>query len=274
MTSLRSVLLSFAIPAYLAALSFSPAMAADLPSRKAPAPVAYERPAATNWNGFYFGAFAGGSLASDSQGYSVTSPLLASLPPIIPVVNAAGSSNLRSRGADVGVEAGYNWVVSPQFVLGVEGDMGWSSLRGSETTNGTVPLFLIPFSITQKIDVDWQSSLRLRAGFTPLDNLLVYATGGPAVAHIRYANTFWDSDNETESASVSALRAGWTIGGGAEWAFSRKWSLKGEYRYSQFSGVNAKGSTTLTDGSTTYIGHSSGPIRENSVRVGVEYHLD
>ena len=60
MRSLRKAGVRFASSAILAALSLSFAMAADLPSRKSPAPVPYERPAGFNWNGFYFGGFAGG----------------------------------------------------------------------------------------------------------------------------------------------------------------------------------------------------------------------
>jgi outer membrane immunogenic protein len=82
--------------------------------------------------------------------------------------------------------------------------------------------------------------------------------------------------NETEHATFNAFRAGWTIGSGAEWAFNPQWSLKGEYRYSQFSAVTGTGSVTLanTNGSTAYVAHSTGDIRENSFRLGVDYHFN
>ena len=33
-------------------------------------------------------------------------------------------------------------------------------------------------------------------------------------------------------------RLGWTVGGGAEWAVSDHWSIRGEYRYSEFGPVS------------------------------------
>jgi outer membrane immunogenic protein len=62
--------------------------------------------------------------------------------------------------------------------------------------------------------------------------------------------------------SESATKAGWTIGGGAEYALSARWTAKLEYLY-----VNL--------GSRVFFGNSSTPIdsklRDNVLRLGVNY---
>lgn len=276
----RSVVAAVGLAVALAgAISPPQAQAADLPSPLAPVAPA----PAFDWSGAYVEGFAGGSFADVSQGYSVSSPWLsANLPALLPVVDGLGSQGLGLRGADLGLEAGYNWTIDRMYVLGVAGDVSWSSLSGQRTTSGTLPFVGLPYTINQQLSADWLGSLRLRAGFTPLDNLLIYVTGGPAFAHFSYNNAFVDTlvapflpGNETESASVQALRVGFTLGAGVEWAFSRNWSLSGEYRFSGFNGVSATGVLPLQQPtSTAYINHSTGPIQINTLRLGVAYHFN
>ena len=277
----RGLLLAVALVASAAGLS--PLLASDLPARKAPPAPVVEATTAHDWTGLYLGGYAGGSFANASQGYSVSSTFLsANLPTLIPFVNGAGSQGLGLRGADLGVEAGYDWKVANNFYLGVAGDLEWTNLGGSRTTSGILPLVGLPFIINQKLSADWRGSLRLRAGMTPVDNLLVYVTGGPAAGHFTYAASFWDNlvppfapGTETEAVSLKSLSAGWTLGAGAEWALTRNWSLKGEYRHSEYAALTGTGILPLQQPpSTAYIGHSSGAIRENTLHLGVDYHFN
>ncbi len=189
------------------------------------------------------------------------------------MIDAAGSQSLGVNGGQIGGEAGYNWEVSRLFVLGAEGDLAWSGLSGSHVVAGTVPNFGIPFTITQTLKADWQASLRLRAGLTPIDRLLVYVTGGPALANLDYSSAYWDPVPEIENKSFSSVKARWALGSGAEYALSANWSLKAEYIYSQFSAAKRTGSGVLADGTTAYIAHSAGTFRENSLRLGLNYHF-
>ena len=262
------------------ALGAVPALAADpLPQSRPSAAAALPR----DWTGFYVGALAGGAFGGSSQGYSASSTFLsANLPSLLPFADAAGSQSLGLRGADIGVETGYDWKVGSGFVLGVAGDLSWSNLSGSRVTSGTLPLVQFPFAISQSLSSDWQGSLRARVGVTPVDNLLVYATGGLAFGHFDYKAAFWDQltppfapGNEVENATFHAWRAGWTLGGGAELALSRNVSVKSEYRFSEYSAVTGVGELPLQQpSSTAYIGHSSGLIRTQSLRAGIEYRLD
>jgi outer membrane immunogenic protein len=258
-----------------------PALAADLLPQKAAPAAAAALP--HDWTGFYVGAIAGGAFGGSSQGYSATSAFLsANLPSLIPFADAAGSQSLGMRGADLGVETGYDWKVASRFLFGVAGDVNWSSLSGSRVTSGTLPLVQFPYAISQSLKSDWQGSLRARVGVTPVDDLLVYGTGGLAFGHFDYTATFWDQltppfapGNEVENATFHAWRAGWTLGGGAELALSRNFSVKSEYRFSEYSAVSGMGVLPLQQPpSTAYIAHSSGLIRTNALRAGIVYRLD
>ena len=203
-------------------------------------------------------------------------PSLAAAPPIIPVIDAAGSHALSLRGVLLGGVAGYNWQTSERFVLGLEGDSEWSDLSGSQFNTGNIPNFPpgTPYAIAQKLQPDWQGSLRLRLGFTPTARLLVYATGGLALANYEYASRFTDIFGETEGVSIGTIKLGETIGAGVDYAVMPNWLVKGEYRYSQFATVTAVGSAQLTDGTTASVAHSAGSLKENAVRVGIDYHFN
>lgn len=261
------------------------AYAADLPRHKdyLPPPPPLQAPPAHQWGGLYVGGFAGGSFGSAAQSYGVNSSWLATnLPPLIPFVNNAGSQNLGLRGADLGFEVGYDYAINQNVVVGAAGDLSWNHVSGERQTTGFFPVIPIPFAIDQRLSSDWQASLRLRAGVTLMDNLLVYATGGPAWARFTYTTSFVDTlvppflpGAETENASFRSTRLGWTLGGGVEWAISPSWSVDGEYRYTQFAAIKGTGVLPLQQPvSTATIDHSAGPIRLNSLRVGVKYHFD
>ena len=264
-----------------AAVGALPGSAADLSPQNLPPLAAAASP--HDWTGFYVGALAGGALGASSQGYSASSAFLsANLPSLLPFADAAGSQSLGLRGVDLGVETGYDWKVASRFLLGVAGDLNWSDLSGSRVTSGTLPLVQFPYAISQSLNSDWRGSLRARLGVTPVDNILVYATGGLAFGHFKYSSAFWDQltppfapGNETENAVFNGWRGGWTLGGGAELALSRNVSVKSEYRFSEYSAVSGVGELPLQQpSSTAYIAHSSGLIRTHALRAGIEYRFD
>ena len=108
---------------------------------------------------------------------------------------------------------GYNYQSGP-FVMGVEGDV---RRRGVDFL-GIYGLDLSNFRNEQ----GWIGTLRPRAGVAA-DNWLLYGTGGIAYSagdDARFPNT--------------QPRAGWTVGGGVEYAGGKQWSLGLEYLYADF----------------------------------------
>jgi outer membrane immunogenic protein len=80
-------------------------------------------------------------------------------------------------------------------------------------------------------------TVRGRVGWLATPDLLLYATGGVAVADVKMATFFVPTGilggNCTNSScgfgAVSATNAGPTVGGGLEYALSNSITLKGEY---------------------------------------------
>ncbi|MHC2433471.1 outer membrane protein [Bradyrhizobium sp. USDA 4451] len=211
----------------------SAASAADLSERgwtKAPPLVA----PAFNWSGLYAGVNAGGAWYND--GNITTSSNVASIIPPANIVRIP-VTNGNQAGVTAGGLVGYNYQID-RVVLGVEADFNYvdlkSSRNGSTTAtfaNGVTGSF--NFQNTSK--VDWFGTVRGRIGFVPTERLLIYATGGLAFGEVKtnIANSeafsnglsrLWLGDN-------SDVRVGWTAGGGAEYAFTNNWTLRGEYLY-------------------------------------------
>ena len=190
----------FLMAALLAGVASS-AMAADLPTRKAPpAPAQVYAPIFT-WTGFYAGVNGGWGWASPS------------------------SSNFASaNGGLLGAQIGYNYQVG-QFVGGVEADANWT---GMKSTNGYAPLG--GGAASNSFKTGFLTTERVRAGVA-LDRALIFVTGG--YAGIQTNASFNDVTNAI-SGSQSSWRNGGVIGGGLEYAFTNNISAKAEYLYAPF----------------------------------------
>ncbi len=156
----------------------APASAADVPVRQqqqyykaAPAPV-------FNWTGFYFGGHVGYGWGDTAVGGDVD-------------------------GFLGGLQLGYNWQLSRNWVFGIEGDISGTDI------NNAVP-----------VHVDYLGTLRARVGYT-WDRTMVYGTGGLA----------W---NRSSVGGVHDTDTGYALGLGIEWAFAPNWSTKVEYMYYAF----------------------------------------
>lgn len=232
------------------------AKAADMPA--APAPV-YRAPVvapAYDWSGIYIGINGGGawsrsnlstSTVFDPAGYfDVTS---------VPAVNAAGAQTIDATGFLGGGQVGYN-VQSGRFVAGLEFDFDYFRLRGSSTTTGVYPCCAPAiFTVSSSVRADWLATLRGRVGVAA-NNWLFYATGGLAVANVKGNFEFTDNcgdvaacngpggPNAFEAASVSKIRFGYAVGGGAEAGLWGSWSLKAEYLYVAFRSESVTGRIT------------------------------
>jgi outer membrane immunogenic protein len=267
-------------------VSIAAAFAADLPTHKAPPP-ADPLPMAYDWTGFYAGLNAGGAwgrsdpsttVGCPATGYFCTPVAFATNGPQIAGV-ASGSKN--SSGFTGGAQVGYNWQAG-NIVYGLEGDFGSFHLQGS--TGGTA-LYSTgapgrSFTVGTSYQTDWLATARGRLGWA-FSNFLLYGTGGLAITELKVSNSFTDNvviagaSGAIENASDSAVRVGWTVGAGAEWALSSHWAIKAEYLYADFGGrITANG--TIINPGTTYAGRSnpiatSANVTAQVARVGVDY---
>jgi len=208
------------------ALGVASASAADIQRRQMPAKApAYLPPPPYSWTGFYVGINGGGGFGRSD----FSDPF------------SSGSFN--TSGAVVGGTLGYNWQIN-QAVLGVEGDIDWSSMRGSSVC-GTV---LITTCETRN---DWLGTARGRLGYA-FDRFMPYVTGGLAVGDIKTSIAGVGSAHNT--------RTGWTAGGGVEAALAGPWTAKVEYLYVDLG----HGGSVLG---------SEAKFTTNIVRAGVNYRF-
>lgn len=225
-------------------LAVATASAADLPSRRyapAAAPVAFV-PAFT-WTGFYVGLQGGYQWATTKGSYNT-----------IPA-GVATNYSYDPSGWMIGGHVGYNYQIN-QFVFGVEGDVEWADLKA--TRRSVVP------ATFNRTNVDWQASLRARAGVA-FDRALIYATAGVAYAEVNYSfgTTVGGVPVAPALLSYSKDKWGWTVGAGVEYAFTNNLTGRVEYRYTDFgrvTGVSAINAVT-----------DSAKLNAHAVRAGISY---
>jgi outer membrane immunogenic protein len=166
------------------------AAAADL----APGPYYKAPPYAPpfSWTGFYLGINGGGGFGSSRW-------------------DSIGSTSV--SGGLAGGTVGYNYQIGPA-VIGAEGDIDWSGMRGTSAT------VTCPAGCTTSDS--WLGTARARLGYAA-GRFMPYVTGGAAFGNI----------NATAPALAggSTTNVGWTAGGGIEFSILGHWSAKAEYLY-------------------------------------------
>jgi outer membrane immunogenic protein len=183
-----------------------------------------------SWGGVYAGLHVG-------YGWGNADTELTPLPSAAIFVNLAPQTqDPNPNGVVGGLQAGFNWQKGI-LVLGVETDFSGSGMSGTNRTSPIIQNNGTPFPgagyIKVHQDTDWFGTLRLRVGATPIPKLLLYGTGGLAYGRVNYsANTnFLPPGTEQYPASFSKTKVGWTAGAGAEFALTKRWSVKAEYLY-------------------------------------------
>lgn len=122
---------------------------------------------------------------------------------------------------------------------------------------------------------DWLFTARPRVGYL-MGNALVYGTGGLALTNIRYNENFDDGPPfplDIESSSISRTKAGWTVGGGVEYAIANPWTVKLEYLYADFGSISTTGTDIFLGAPFTTFSHSV-TLKTNIVRVGLNYKFN
>jgi len=253
--------------AALAALLATPALAADLyrpaPIYKAP-PAAV--PAAYSWTGFYIGLNGGyGWNQSTGDSYCITPG---------GVLNGVGCDTpntgvVKPGGGLFGGQAGYN-LQSGSIVYGLETDIQWSGIKGSGSAidlccnPAAVPLGT--FSASSKLD--WFGTARGRFGVLASSNALLYATGGLIYGRESVSNVL-TFPLVSYPASATTTRAGWTVGGGLEFAFTGNLSGKIEGLYYDMGSVTDAFTSPLTGYTEGAKYNFTGGI----IRAGLNYHF-
>jgi outer membrane immunogenic protein len=248
----------------------SAASAADMAVKARPAPVPV---AIWNWTGFYIGASIGGDFVrSDVNGF--LNPLS---PGITPAQFADVNRQLSPRFEDTVViataQAGYNWQAGA-WLFGVEGDISWRRARGLSVINPMIITGIpAPGNLSiQSFESNWLGTFRGRVGGVVNNTLLLYVTGGLAVADYRNTDTVgFAGPGTTQTAVISETRVGWAAGVGAEWMFAPNWSLKLEYLHADLGKIDS--AVPSFAGFVNSDVQWSHRLTEDMGRVGVNYHF-
>jgi len=231
------------------------------------------------WQGLYAGVNIGYGWGAGSTGLSfdTTDSLLDSF---VADARTAGlyptSVAPAVNGVFGGAQLGYNWLAGSNLVVGLEGDIQGSGMRGTEFQDRT-PAFFDEDTVTTGESVDWFGTLRGRVGVVANQNWLLYATGGLAAGQttVRFQTTDVTSGCIVDAticadASSSALSTGWVAGAGVETMLASNVSLKAEYLYLDLG----TRSPTLNSDTTPIVFTPTAHFAEQTVRLGLNYHFD
>jgi outer membrane immunogenic protein len=199
---MKRLLLSMSI----VAIATGSALAADLPSRKAP-PAYIPPPPSPLWTGFYVGLNAGYAFDVSSNAGTAANGwdqyYDAYRSPLWPWANNytagygglfaanSGFANANKSGFAGGGQIGYNYQWSPSLVVGLEADIQGADIRGSGSFAGVGADRYEMFGMhhgtrttvgagTVRAGLDWFGTVRGRLGFLFTPTLLIYGTGGLA----------------------------------------------------------------------------------------------
>jgi opacity protein-like surface antigen len=212
-----------------------PAAIAPVPYAKAP------RMVVASWAGFYLGVHGGYGWKENDFA------ILTEVDSINPI------RGIDSKGWAAGGHAGYNWQTA-SIVTGLELDVTATGIKGS---SAPFALFRaggeVPFSFNESLsdNVKYLGTVRARLGWTPVQNILLYGTGGLAWERVeRTVSTGFASSFGaiTQTARNARDHFGWVAGAGAEaLLFSPNWVGRVEYLHYDFGTVESVSSFVSTD---------------------------
>jgi len=199
------------------------AAAADLYVPPPSAPIM--APAASNWDGPYIGANIGYSWGKADH------------------TSGPGTNDITLSGFMIGAQLGYNFHVSDNIVLGIEGSADWSNETGSIPAFGTT---------THTINYDGMLVGRLGVD---MGNFMPYVDAGVAFANATRANGGPVSTTNTQT--------GWTVGAGVEVMLADHLSAFVSYNYADY------GSAVYDTGGIPPTIH----LTDNIFKAGLNYHF-
>jgi opacity protein-like surface antigen len=214
-------------------------LAAGASAHGADLDVGYPRmPPLPQWTGVYLGGNLGGAFSEEKA------------------VTPLGPWSPNSSGVFGGGQVGYNFMVAPSWLIGIEGELNSTSAQGTVV----IPNMVAAATITS--NHRWYGTLDGRLGFSQ-GPWLVYAKGGAAWIDVDYRMS-GSFNGVTTMASATNTATGWTLGTGVEYMWAPGWSAKAEYDLLDFGTQNvAFGALGTSLAVTTQV---------HEFKVGVNWH--
>jgi outer membrane immunogenic protein len=292
------------------ALIGTPAFAADIAVKAPPSPP----PAPVyNWTGWYVGGNVGASFGTDKTDFNAAGSAteIVSFFPVGTVVDLAtavagsGFDEVYPGGFIGGGQIGFNWQLSPLWVVGAEADFQGADEKEHSTLSfgvsgplssfgnptGTTATGTAAFDYTAKIE--WFGTARVRAGYLFGDGaVLTYVTGGLAYGKVDVEGTSALSSplqeifpltsvpSVAQTFGHSNVNTGWVVGTGTEGKLVNfpGWSFRIEGLYMDLGHLDTTGpgaSFTSIPGFTLIAGpvHTNTHFTDTILRAGLNYQF-
>jgi len=159
-------------------------------------------PSDHSWGGLYAGLNFGGGI-SNIHAVSQDTP-------------TRGVEGVNGAAFTGGVQIGYNYMVTPKYFVGVEGDFGYLPMQ-----SGNQDWFDTTADFNEQ--TSWYGTARGRFGVSNGPALL-YFTGG--AAWVRIEDGFAAASAIATGDLAWRTASGWVVGGGTEVALNARWSAK------------------------------------------------
>ncbi len=190
----QKVSIPSAVAVAVAAL-FGSAQAADMPTK---APLLSPAPA-YSWSGPYLGAHVGYAWANRSGCFDFGSTTVDC------VTDFDDTFNYQQSGWLAGAQLGYNWMFSPNWLIGIEIDGSAASIRG---TLASTPVFGTAGGGVG--EWNWLASATAKIGWVN-GPWLFYAMGGYAYGDFAFRGNTGCNFHSSQNGPVAGLGVGWKI---------------------------------------------------------------
>lgn len=230
-----------------------------------------------NWTGGYLGLNMASNKAESQADLALSGQWSVESSTFRDDVTDAWETSLDSSGIGFGIQAGYDYQFSNDWVLGFSveySDLNSDKARLTpQTAMPSAPS--VTYSFGNSIDVQNSWGLKSRVGYA-FDNSLFYFTLGWTSADVQAtAEIFSGSNGYSKFGMADDSVSGTTYGIGLEYAFTDNWSMQFEYLHTdlgdfEFTTAYRPGSTFT---SPAYIETFNQDLEINSFRIGLNYRF-
>ena len=235
-----------------------------------------------NWSSVYVGASFGAGVTRSHIHSDETANSIALVPPasVNGRVLSNDAGNTTGYGAIADLYLSYNAQIASNVVAGVQVEGSISDLNFSGKGNTSARYFDQNGFTGQTATGDfrpnaharWMASALARAGVLATPETLLYGLAGWTVAGFEYRDL---TDNSFYQHPDSFVTNGPTVGAGIERKLSANWSVRTEYRYTQFLPVNVDSSFNWAGPGVTQSDtiHARFENSMHTLRVGAAYAI-
>jgi outer membrane immunogenic protein len=230
------------------------------------------------WTGFYVGANLGGGWTGGGN----SSSCINSVTGTTSGCDIIGDGALNTSGIIGGGQFGYQMPItlgsSMPLVIGAEGDIQGTGISGSQNIAG--PFNFVgfpgsstcsPCSYTASQKINWFSTVRARIG-VPIDNFLIYGTGGLIVGGVKASQDLAFAGGEGVVVNAKSTLSGPAVGGGVEMLLPGPWSVKLEALYYDMGSLKTV-ATPVNGAPTNFNVFKTFGFQGAMIRLGVTLHL-